>query len=211
MTEHDAPGREGASNRWGVALRALRLRTNMKQEDAASRLQVSQSYVSRLENGVIAPSAEVIGRLKELLHNPVQRPLLEQLRAIVRYAPHAVALLAWREGRVSVIEASERFRQAQPPFDSYRPGMKISDPVGREIDVIIRSVLEGGAFDGEIACMEQVWRAEQDGELRHFRSVQTPVFAGAEWLIHSATALISETTFERFTRENGGPEKVHHF
>lgn len=211
MTEEYGTGREGTSGWWGPALRALRLRSNMKQDDAASRLQVSQSYVSRLENGVIEPSREIVSRLRELLHNPVHRPLVDQLRTVVRHSPHAVALLACEAGRVSVVEASLRFRNAGPPFDAYTPDMKTADPLGQVVAGLVRRVLDCGAFAGEIACVELVWQSPVQDKLCCFHSVQTPVFTGAEWLVHSATATMSKAALEHFVSQNGGPEKVHHF
>lgn len=211
MTQEKGTGCEGTPGRWGPALRALRLRSNMKQDDAASRLRVSQSYISRLENGVVEPSPDIISRLRALLHNPVHRPLVDQLCAIVRHSPHAVALLAYRDGAVSVIEASSRYRHAGPPFDAYLPDMQTADPLGQAVSNIVRQVLACGAFDGEIACMEVVWRAPVDGEMRSFHSVQTPVFTGTEWLVHSATAAMSAAGYKAFLARNGGPEIVHGF
>ncbi|WP_429911974.1 helix-turn-helix domain-containing protein [Glycocaulis sp.] len=211
MSEENGARREGTPGRWGPALRALRLRSNMKQDDAASRLQVSQSYISRLENGVIEPSPDIVSRLRELLQNPVHRPLVDQLRAIVRHSPHAVALLAYRDGAVSVIEASSRYRQAVPPFEAYRPGMEIADSLGQAVSDIVREVLSCGAFEGEVACMERVWQAPVENELRYFHSVQTPVFTGSDWLVHSATAAMSPAGYEAFLTRNGGPALVHHF
>lgn len=211
LTQDNGAWREGTPGGWGLALRALRLRSNMKQEDAASRLKVSQSYISRLENGVIEPSCEITTRLRELLCNPVHRPLVDQLRTIVRHAPHSVALLALRDGTVRVIEASARYRQAGPPFEAYVPDMETADPLGQAVSDIVREVLACGAFAGDVACVEQVWQAPVDGERRCFHSVQTPVFTGAEWLVHSATASISPETYNAFLGRNGGPERVHDF
>lgn len=211
MTEGNGRGLEGKSVKWGRALRALRQRSNMKQEDAADRLQVSQSYVSRLENGVITPSPEIAERLRELLQNPVHRPLVDQLRAIVRYSPHAVALLANDGEHVSAVEASVRCRNAGPPFEKYTTGMTTTDPLGQVVASLVRRIIDCGAFQDEIACLELVWQASIKDELRFFHSVQTPVFVGAQWLVHSATATIKQDTFEDFISRNGGPEKVHHF
>jgi transcriptional regulator with XRE-family HTH domain len=183
----------------------------MKQDDAASRLQVSQSYISRLENGVIEPSPDIVSRLRELLHNPVHRPLVDQLRAIVRLSPHAVALLACEGDRVSVVEASARFRNAGPPFAAYSPDMDVTDPLGVVVAGLVRQVLDCGAFTGEIACVELVWQTELEGTMRYFHSVQTPVFTGTEWLVHSATAAMSAAGYEAFLSTNGGRELVHHF
>lgn len=183
----------------------------MKQEDAASRLRVSQSYISRLENGVIEPSPDIVSRLRELLHNPVHRPLVDQLRAIVRHSPHAVALLACENDRVSVVEASARFHNAGPPFAAYSPSMEISDLLGKAVSDIVGEVLACGAFEGEVACMERVWHAPVKNEMRYFHSVQTPVFTGFEWLVHSATAAMSAAGYEAFLTRNGGPALVHHF
>ncbi|MCC5981896.1 MAG: helix-turn-helix transcriptional regulator [Oceanicaulis sp.] len=211
MTEGNGRGLEGKSAKWGRALRALRLRSNMKQDDAARRLQVSQSYVSRLENGVITPSPEIAARLASLIHTPAHRPLIDQLKSVVLHSPHAVALLSCTDRVVQVEAASQRFRDAGPPFDRYFDGLAVNDPLGQTVAGLVCRAVQAGAFDGEIACIEFVWTAEVSAARRYFHSVQTPIFSGTEWLVHSATALLRAEAYDRFVEENGGPERVHHF
>ncbi|MGY6532582.1 helix-turn-helix domain-containing protein [Glycocaulis sp.] len=201
-------GRPGG---WGQALRALRQRSNMKQEDAADRLQVSQSYISRLENGVITPSPDIAERLAKLLHNPVHRPLIDQLRSIVRHSPHAVALMVLNDGGIAVIEASQSFHNTGPQLHLAGGELGVGDSLEEKVERLVCRAVEAGAFEGAIACIEFVWRAHRDGRWRYFHSVQTPVFTGTQWLVHSATALLRAETYDRFVEENGGPERLHHF
>lgn len=211
MTEGHLDGQDGRPVGWGPALRALRLRSNMKQEDAADRLQVSQSYISRLENGVITPSAEIAERLGSLIHNPAHRSLTDQLRFVVLHSPHAVALLSCSGSTVQVEAASRRFRDAGPPFDRYYDGLVVNDPLGQAVARFVGRVVQAGAFEGEIACIEFVWTAEVSATRRYFHSVQTPIFSGTEWLVHSATATMAAESYDRFLKEHGGPERTHCF
>lgn len=204
-------GMRGRPGGWGQALRALRQRSNMKQDDAARRLQVSQSYVSRLENGVITPSPEIAERLAELLHNPVHRPLIDQLKSIVRHSPHAVALMTLNDGRIAVIEASQSFHNMGPQLHLAGGELGVGDSLEEKVERLVCRAVEAGAFEGAIACIEFVWRAHRDGQWRYFHSVQTPVFTGTQWLVHSATSLISEKVHDRFKVENCGLERVHQF
>lgn len=211
MSEGDL-GRPGSCPRaLGRSLRALRRRKNIKQEDVADRLQVSQSYVSRLENGVIMPSPEIVERLSRLLYNPAHRPLVEQLKTIVRHGPHAVALLTLKDGAIDILEASERFRTACPailPGDADTPR---TDTMHGPIAEFVGRLVNAGAFDGEVACIEFAWRVEKQGAWQHFHSVQTPIYASDRWLIHSVTSVIGHEAYQRFLNENNGPERLHTF
>jgi len=211
LAQHDAAGFDGGVTRWGEALRALRLRSNMKQEDAASRLQVSQSYISRLENGVITPSPEIAARLRELICNPAHRPLADQLKAVVRHSPHAVALLACRGEEVVVEEASARFRSNSPPIRHLHKEMCATDPLGKRMGELACTLVRTGAFEGKVACVEFAWRAEVADRLRNLLSIQTPVYAGTEWLVHSATVQISSAAYDSFTQRHQGTMRVHQF
>lgn len=204
-------GPQGSPKGWGRALRALRRRKNMKQEDVAGRLQVSQSYVSRLENGVVIPSPEIVERLSQLLYNPAYRPVGEQLRAIVRHSPHAVALMALKGDVIEVIEGSERFRETCPLMQPGSAGAQITYSADGPFADLFERMVDAGSFEGEVACIEFAWRAKVEGAWRHFHSIQTPIYASDRWLIHSVTSPISEDAYNHFLRENGGPERLHPF
>lgn len=183
----------------------------MKQEDAASRLQVSQSYISRLENGVITPSPEIAARLRALICNPAHRPLADQLKAVVRHSPHAVALLAYRSEGVVVEEASARFRRGGPAVRHFPTEIRATDPLGKRVGELACTLVRTGAFEGKVACVELAWQAEVEDRLRNLLSIQTPVYAGTEWLVHSATVRISGVAYDNFKQRNHGTMRVHQF
>jgi transcriptional regulator with XRE-family HTH domain len=62
------------------ALRLIRVYHDLKQKDAAKRLEISSSYLSEVENGHKAPTLELINRYSETFNIPVS--------AIMFFAEH---------------------------------------------------------------------------------------------------------------------------
>lgn len=201
--------RDDDGMKWGARLRAFRRRHNIKQEAAAHLLNVSQSYVSRMENGVLDPSPDIRERLAALVLNPAHRHPLNQLVLIVRRSPHLDALISRRDGLPHIEAASGGFLAAPPfiaqphPSGGPQPAEQVAPP--------LRRAIEAGAFDGEIACLELLWRDRSNGETRYYHSVFTPVSGGGEWLLHSATAPLDSDGFARLSRAQDGLEIIHRF
>ena len=53
-----------------MKLKPLRISANMSQSDVACSLGVSQSFVSRIESGKVAPSEDMVQRLNALFSDP---------------------------------------------------------------------------------------------------------------------------------------------
>jgi len=64
----------------GEALRLVRVFHDLKQVDAASRLGISQSYLSEVENGTKSPTLDVLHRYSEVFDVP--------LSSIVYFSEH---------------------------------------------------------------------------------------------------------------------------
>jgi transcriptional regulator with XRE-family HTH domain len=54
----------------GEALRLIRVFHNLKQKEAADKLQISQSYISEIERGTKTPTLELIQRYGEVFDIP---------------------------------------------------------------------------------------------------------------------------------------------
>ena len=62
-------GKRGPTSRaaldFGAALREARVRAGLNQAELADKLGVDQSYVSRIENGVLSPTLRVCEKFAE--------------------------------------------------------------------------------------------------------------------------------------------------
>lgn len=54
----------------GEALRLIRVFHNLKQTEAANKLQISQSYISEIERGTKTPTLEMIQKYGEIFDIP---------------------------------------------------------------------------------------------------------------------------------------------
>ncbi|XBQ17645.1 MAG: helix-turn-helix transcriptional regulator [Oceanicaulis sp.] len=198
---------------WGEELKAFRQRSGLKQEAAAHLLEVSQAYVSRLENGAATPSPDLEERLRRLLTAPSHRPLYDHMRALITYSPFLMSLISARDGKV-VVEAASRPLTEAAPFQGLEVGDVMNIDLGDEANGIINELMETGAFSGEIAYAEVLWTwpgRNGTGE-SHWRTVQTPLKKdGGEWVLCASNVEISEDEKKRLTAEWGGRTRMISF
>jgi len=191
---------------WGEELKAFRQRSGLKQESAAHLLEVSQAYISRLENGAATPSSDLEARLNRLLTEPAHRPLYDHVRALVTYSPYFVSLISARDGKV-VVEAASRALIELPPFHGLEVGDTMNIDLGDEANGILNTLIETGAFSGEIAFAEVVWTwpgAGQSGQ-SHWKTIQVPLRKdGGEWVLHASNIEITEAEKSRLIKEWDG-------
>lgn len=191
---------------WGEELKAFRQRSGLKQESAAHLLEVSQAYISRLENGAATPSADLEERLRRLLTEPAHRPLYDHVRALVTYSPYYVSLISAREGKV-VVEAASRALVQLPPFEGLEVGDVMNIDLGDEANGIVNNLMETGAFSGEIAFAEVVWTwpGRNGSGQSHWKTVQVPLRKdGGEWVLHASNIEITEAEKQRLLGDWGG-------
>ena len=192
MVEGDSKGDPG----WGESLRLFRVRNGLKQEAAAGMLGVSQAYISRVENGTVAPSDTLIQRMSVLWRQPEHRPVIDLIKTAVRHAPSLTCLFSLREGVVVIDEHSRAFYGAGHPFDKHARGSPfLWRYVGEEAREAMKALTRAGAFDGRIGLMEAVWTTapRPDGGLRHFQTVFTPLRADdGEWRLQASMVEIAE-------------------
>ena len=58
----------------GKAIRHLRERANLTARDVASLANVSESYLSRVENGLVEPTAEWVGNVASVIAQELSSP-----------------------------------------------------------------------------------------------------------------------------------------
>lgn len=146
---------------WSAKLREFRSRNNLKQEATAEIIGVSQTYVSRLEAGLIKPSGAVRERLIKLLASRENRPMLDYWKAVAKSSPFPVALLKETRGQVEVVEISPAIHDLGEPFTKIEPGTFLEKVLDEEALKNITGLIEQGLFDGSIGAMDGVWRMSQ--------------------------------------------------
>ena len=72
---------------WAKTVRALRLRLRLKQGAMAELIGVSQTYISRLESGLVEPAPHVAEAIEALSSNPRTRSTFDDFLATIRYSP----------------------------------------------------------------------------------------------------------------------------
>jgi transcriptional regulator with XRE-family HTH domain len=191
---------------WGEELKAFRQRSGLKQEAAAGLLDVSQAYISRLENGSAKPSADLAERLHRMLSDPAHRPLYDHVRALVTHSPYFVALITARHGEV-VVEAASRSLVDLPPFRGLKVGNILDIDLGGEAHDLLDDLMDVGAFGGGIAFAEVVWT--WPGTARdapsHWKTVQAPLRKDdGDWVLHASNLQITDAEKARLMKDWGG-------
>lgn len=72
---------------WAKRVRALRQRLNLKQSAMAQLVGVSQTYISRLEAGIVAPTDALVAAMDRLTRDPLTRSPYDDIVALVELSP----------------------------------------------------------------------------------------------------------------------------
>ena len=87
------PKRSAASSRVGAQIRSLRIAADLSAGALAAAAQVSRSMLSRIENGLVSPSIEVLDRIAIALDMPMSRFFVDQTRRLdLSYVPSGKGL-----------------------------------------------------------------------------------------------------------------------
>lgn len=142
---------------WANMCRQYRLRFGLKQEAFASDFNVSQSTVSRWENGDRVPGRKAQRRLLEAMPARPASPLPTQLADVITGG--AMATVLWNRSGV-LLECSESF------LDEIRRVGITCDPIGKHADELfdnqgmMHNALclfeEFGFFDGHVVSASVV-------------------------------------------------------
>lgn len=181
---------------WGLILKRVRQRQNLKQEAAAALLGVSQPYVSRLEQGGLQPSRTVQERIRELLETHEARPVFEDWRRGLALSQAMSSLTCERGGRVQLVEVSAGVRELSGDDSPFRPGMTLNGAVSPDADEQLHRLGELGLFQGTLKFAESVWSALHANRKRFLRTRSVPVRddLGA-WHVFSTHSLIDEAQY----------------
>lgn len=194
---------------WSLALRTYRARNGLKQEALADLLHISQAYVSRLESGKLEPKDGLEHKIRSLISNPGQRDVLDFVLNSVRVSPHISIVLAVRDDRLSYIALSDGFRQ-HPQFKEVGEGDTLTPEFIEQGEDLLRELIATGAFLGETACVEILWRAVRNESSFFWNTVLTPIRAEeGEWYLHAAMTALSEDHYHDTHRRRGSALCIH--
>lgn len=194
---------------WGTQLKALRARTNMKQEAAAQELGVSQAYISRLESGSIAPSRALIDRIEALLESPAHRLYFDSWRATVRHSESLSSLIRLEANSIRAVEFSAGFKGLGGVFETIAPGRSLEGLFSRTTDELFAILLNEGLFEGEVARTENLWRSADGPDGVCFKVVNIPVRDDlGRWHVHTTHREVPPAAFEAWQKENDRPKIV---
>lgn len=179
----------------GAELRAYRSRTGIKQEALAAQLQISQAFVSRLEAGRIEPGSKILLRIRNLLDNPGNRPVLDHVLTSVRRSPHVICVIQPQGDNMRYVALSEGFIN-HPQFAPTAEGQVFRKQASEDGARLVSSIIDSGAFDGDVESIDVMWKAEIDGFENYWCSINTPIRAGEnDWYLHCAMNQIEAGEF----------------
>lgn len=160
---------------WAKRVRALRQRLNLKQSAMAQLIGVSQTYISRLEAGIVAPTEALTGALTRLTRDPRTRSPYDDILALVEYSPFACFVVCYEP-------AGERYAiEAASPLMRQRYLGQTGDLTGCDALAGLRDHVDtlcgAGAREGRIAAARMPWNPPGEAPLCEVHYV--PVGDGA--------------------------------
>jgi len=180
---------------WGKTLRTYRSQTRIKQQGLATKLGVSQGYISRLESGQVEPPDELIEKIKALAAAPESITLLDQLKTAVRRSPTPVSLVEiCSEFRLAAI--SDACRDRVTPFASFAEGAPLKsegfDEFKRGLELARTSLLQ----DDDVQPTELVWTMSDVPNSAYIRTVIVPMMISpGQWYLHLTSVRISTDAY----------------
>ena len=175
---------------WGKALRTYRSTTRIKQQVLATKLGVSQGYISRLESGQVEPPEELIKKIMALAAAPESVTLLDQLKTAVRRSPTPVSLVEiCNEFRLCAI--SDACRGRVTPFEFCAEGAPLKsegfDEFKRGLELARTSLLQ----DDDAQPTELIWTMPDVPNSAYIRTVIVPMISPGQWFLHLTSVRIS--------------------
>lgn len=196
---------------WAGELRAYRSRTGIKQEALAAQLKISQAFVSRLEAGRVEPRDDVLLRIRSLVENPGNRPVLDHVLMSVRRSPHVICVIQPGAENFRYVALSRGFLR-HPQFATAAEGQEFRKEAAPDGTALIGRILRSGAFEGDVASIDVIWRAEIDGFRNFWQSINTPMRAGdGGWYLHCAMSQLNDVEFGALQAQRDTDVVVHRF
>ena len=140
---------------WAKRVRALRQRLNLKQSAMAQLIGVSQTYISRLEAGIVAPTDALIAALTRLTRDPRTRSPYDDILALVEYSPFPCFLVRYEppDTRYAIEAVSPLMRTA---YLGDAGDLNDRDALSGLRDHV-DAICEAGAREGRVAAARIPW------------------------------------------------------
>ncbi|WP_269845062.1 helix-turn-helix domain-containing protein [Marinicauda salina] len=188
-------------------LRALRMRTHLKQDALAAHLDVSQSYISRLEGGYVRPSAALQEKIEQLCADPRNRPMFDDWRMTVRRAFDFSTIISRDGDTVIAIEFSRGFKDLGEPFSAVEAGVDLEGALSPDADVQFTRFNDFGLFAGEVSAIDTIWRQGAGERAICFQAMNTAVRDDwRRWHVHTSHRRISQSDYD--ARRRAGEETL---
>lgn len=191
---------------WAHTLRALRMRLRLKQGAIAELIGVSQTYVSRLEAGLVEPPAHVAEAITNLAENPRTRSLFDDLRATVDHSPFPCLLLQTGPGDLNIEAASLIMTR------TFLEGAQqiIKAPALKRLISDLETLDREGLSDGNILGASAVW-VDRHATDRFWQVRYTPIRdeTGARF-VHVTLAGLDDSPAAR-AAANGAAPRIERF
>lgn len=142
---------------WATRARALRQRLALKQAAMAQLIGVSQTYISRLESGLVRPSQPLIDAIARLTRNPRTRSPFDDILALVEHSPFACFVVrpAPASGVYPLEAVSGPMRET---YSGDAADLGACDTLA-ELRAHVDAICEAGLFDGRVATARGPWQA----------------------------------------------------
>ena len=175
---------------WSEDIRELRFRLNLKQDELARQLGVSQASISQWERGVTEPPRRVLAQLRDLMSRLDRATGDAALEASVRSSPNLCGLLR-REGRRVILELqSDAGFKLFPGFIRTDLGNCIRGKLGDQVDETYDKLMDIGAFEGRIRSAVVHSKARYDGQEFIGISTYTPFLRqNGQWVLRAEVRL----------------------
>ena len=182
---------------WARTVRTLRARLNLNQAGFARLVDVSQTYISRLESGRIRPTERVAEAILRLAENPRTRSAFDDFLASVRHNPYACCLIGAKQNELQLIAASVIFTARFGDADK-------ALAEGAVLETCARHLIRAGILSGEVDRADCLYKPGA-GLDAHWRAVFTPIRdETGEWFMHAMLREISAEDYEARLDEQGG-------
>lgn len=146
------------------------MRLRLKQGAMAELIGVSQTYVSRLESGLVRPPDAVASAIMKLAEDPRTRSLFDDLRATVDHSPFPCLLLQTGPDGPSVEAVSENMTRDFMAGTRRVRETPALDRLISDLDVLARE----GLNDGQILGASAVW-VDREHSDRFWQVRYTPI------------------------------------
>jgi transcriptional regulator with XRE-family HTH domain len=190
---------------WPREITTLRTRLRLSQAEMAQLINVSQSHISRIESGILQPTAEVAARIRELAIDPRTRSVFDDFVSTTQLNPNCSMLLEPQGSVLVAIAASKSLAR------TVSAGMRLDQiPETAALHTHIFELLDNGFNEGRIASATALWHNTR-GRDRYWRMLYAPIRDEAnKWYVSATMSELSRTEYDAWL-EDHGPKMILEF